>query len=305
MPLTTRSTTIEGEGRVRADVVVRHLSESSHRQVRGMFDNACVTINDAPCDSGSTMVKAGDVVTINYEPDRRYPEKKKRWDDRTFTIAYEDEHLIVVDKAAGTLTVPTDKRESNTLVDRVSLCISHSKRAKEAWVVHRLDRDVSGLLVFGKHRKLADVLIDQFKEKKPQRTYTAIVAGCMQGDEGTFHSHLGTGKNLDRFVTGEGKDTELAITHYKILDRLRDTTLLELTMETGCRNQIRVHLAHAGFPVLGDRRYKPKQAAHPRWIRKRIALHAKTLGFDHPLTGEPLLLESPLPPAMAKFLKKN
>ena len=93
------------------------------------------------------MVKAGDVVTVNYEPDRRYSEKKKRWDDRTFTIAYEDEHLIVVDKAAGTLTVPTDKRESNTLVDRVSMCISHSKRAKEAWVVHRLDRDVSGLLV--------------------------------------------------------------------------------------------------------------------------------------------------------------
>ncbi|MFK7817382.1 MAG: RluA family pseudouridine synthase [Planctomycetaceae bacterium] len=305
MPLTTRSTTIEGEGRVRADVVVRHLSGASHRQVRGMFDNGCVTINDAPCDSGATPVKSGDVVVVNYEPERKYREKKKRWDDRTFTIAYEDDDLIVVDKAAGTLTVPTDANESNTLVDRVSICISHSKRDKEAWLVHRLDRDVSGLLVFGKHKKIADLLIDQFKERKPERRYAAIVAGQMTSAEGTFRSHLATGKNLDRFVTGESADTELAITHYKVLDRLSDTTLIELKLETGRRHQIRVQLSHNGFPVLGDRRYKSKLAAHPKWLRKRIALHAKTLGFDHPLTGKPLRLESPLPPAMAKFLAKN
>lgn len=305
MPLTTRTTTIEGEGRIRADLVVRHLSGSSHRRVRGMFDHGCVTINDAPCASGATTLKAGDVVVVNYDPEQKYRESKKRWDDRTFTIAYEDDDLIVVDKAAGTLTVPTDRNEPNTLIDRVSICISHSKRAREAWLVHRLDRDVSGLLVFGKHKKIADLLIDQFKARKPERLYAAIVAGQMTNAEGTFRSHLGTGKNLDRFVTGESADTELAITHYKILDQLSDTTLIELKLETGRRHQIRVHLSHNGFPVLGDRRYKPKLAAHPRWLRKRIALHAKTLGFDHPLTGELLRLESPLPAAMAKFLAKN
>lgn len=305
MALTTRSTTIEGDGRCRVDIVVRELSQASHSRVRGMFDHGCVTVNDAPCASGADTVKAGDVVTVSFDPVRRYQAKKKRWDDRTFTIAFEDEHLIVVDKAAGTLTVPTDKRESNTLIDRVSICISHSKRAKEAWVVHRLDRDVSGLLVFGKHKGIADLLIEQFRHRKPERVYTAIVAGVMTSDEGSFRSYLGTARNRDRFVTRESVDGEVAVTHYRVLERLTDTTLVELEMETASRGQIRVQLAHAGFPVLGDPRYKSKQATHPRWVRKRIALHARTLGFDHPLTNKPIKIESTLPSAFQKFLAKN
>jgi 23S rRNA pseudouridine1911/1915/1917 synthase len=160
---------------------------------------------------------------------------------------------------------------------------------------------VSGLLVFGKQKPIADRLIEQFKQRKPQRVYTAIVSGLMSSDEGTFDSHLATGKNLDRYIARPSRKTEVAITHYRVLRRMSDTTLVEATLETGKRHQIRVHFADAGHPVLGDPRYKTKQAMHPRWSRKRIALHAKSLGFEHPVSGESMKFASPLPWAIEKF----
>ena len=305
MAMTTISTTIDADNAGRVDLVVRQLSGSSRSQVRGMVDHGCVSINGAPCATTAAPVGAGDCVSICYDPIQRYHEKKKRWSDRTFNVSFEDDHLIVVDKAAGTLTVPTDRNEKNTLVERVSVYLSHSRRKRQAWVVHRLDRDVSGLVVFGKHEPIADRLIEQFKQRKPQRFYAAIVAGVMSSDSGTFHSHLATGKNLDRYATRPSRKTEAAITHYRVLRRMSDTTLVEATLETGKRNQIRVHFADAGHPVLGDPRYGTEQAMHPRWIRKRIALHAKSLGFEHPVTGKAMMFESPLPSALEKFLAKS
>ncbi len=302
MTMTTLSTTVDADNAGRVDLVVRELSELSRSQVRGLVDHGCVTINGSPCKSIAVTVTAGDVISILYDPAQRYREKKKRWDDRTFHVSFEDDHLIVVDKSAGSLTVPTDRQETNTLVDRVSVYLNHSRRKRQAWLVHRLDREVSGLLVFGKQELIAGELIAQFKRRKPKRLYTAIVAGVIPSDEGTFRSHLATGKNLDRYVAPPSRNTETAITHYRVLRRMEDTTLVEASLETGKRNQIRVQFADAGHPVLGDPRYKTKQAMHPRWIRKRIALHAQSLSFEHPVSGETMTFESPLPSAIEKFL---
>jgi 23S rRNA pseudouridine1911/1915/1917 synthase len=306
MAMTQLSTTVDADNAGRVDQVVRALSESSHSQARGMIGQGCVSINGIGCSSIDKAVTVGDVVSLRYDPTQRYREKKiKRWDDRTFSILFEDEHLIVVDKAAGTLTVPTDDGEPNTLVERVSAYLSHSRGRRGAWLVHRLDRDVSGLLVFGKQEEVAELLIEQFKQRKPQRVYTAIVAGLIAADEGTFESDLATGKNLDRFATRPSKKTQNAITHYRVIGRMADATHVEVRLETGRRNQIRVHFADAGHPVLGDPRYGVKLSMHPKWKRKRIALHAGSLGFDHPMSEEPLKFESPLPRAIAKFLAAN
>jgi 23S rRNA pseudouridine1911/1915/1917 synthase len=302
MAMTTLSTTIDGNNAGRVDVVVRLLSESSHSQVRGMLDSGCVSINSTIILSGATTVVVGDLVSIRFDPTQGYREKKKCWDDRTFTVSFEDDHLIVVDKSAGTLTVPTARNERNTLVDRVSIYLGHSRSKREACLVHRLDRDVSGLVIFGKHKQVATRLIEQFKQQKPSRVYAAIVAGVVSTDKGSFHSHLATGKSLERYVTRPSPTTELAITHYRVIRRMSDTTLVEVTLETGKRNQIRVQFANAEHPVLGDPRYKTELAMHPRWIRKRIALHAKSLGFEHPISGDAMQIESPLPSAIEKFL---
>jgi len=302
MALTTASLTVESSQAGRVDIVVQQLTSVSRGQVRGLVDHECVTINGKPCKAIASQVVQGDVVAVRYDPSQRYREKKKHWDDRTFTVLFEDDDLIVVDKSAGVLTVPTDWHEKNTLVDRVSLYLSHSKKKREACLVHRLDREVSGVLVFGKTEAVAEALIQQFRERKPQRLYTAIVAGLVSKDEGSFDDHLATGKNLDRYVTRQSRNTEMAITHYRVLRRMADTTLVEARLETGKRNQIRVQFASAGHPVLGDPRYKKDEAKHPRWIRQRIALHARTLGFVHPGTGEPVAFEAPSPSAIEKFL---
>jgi 23S rRNA pseudouridine1911/1915/1917 synthase len=181
MAMTTLSTTIDGNSAGRVDVVVRQLSESSHSQVRGMVDHGCVSINGAMCQSGATTVVVGDLVSIRFDRTQRYREKKKCWDDRTFTVSFEDDHLIVVDKSAGTLTVPTDSNERNTLVDRVSIYLSHSRSKREAWLVHRLDRDVSGLVIFGKHEQVATRLIEQFKQRVPQYMLRHKVKSGMTG----------------------------------------------------------------------------------------------------------------------------
>ena len=305
MAMTTLSTTIDADNAGRVDLVVRQLSGFSRSQVRGMVDHGCVSINGAPCAIIATPVAAGDFVSIRFDPTQRYHEKKKRWDDRTFKISFEDDHLIVVDKSAGSLTVPTDRNEKNTLVERVSVYLNHLRRKRQAWVVQRLDREVSGLLVFAKDELVADRLVEQFKQRTPKREYMAIVAGVMCRDDGTFHSHLATAKNLDRFVARPSRKTEVAITHYHVVSRMSDTTLVKAALETGKRNQIRVQFADAGHPVLGDPRYKTKQAMHPRWIRKRIALHATSLGFEHPVSGEAMTFESPLPSTFERFLARS
>jgi 23S rRNA pseudouridine1911/1915/1917 synthase len=303
MPIQNLSTKVDAHQSGRCDLVVQTLTSLSRSKIRGLFDQGCVHVNGRVCADIGHPVGEGDLVTIEFDPNQGYKPAKKTWDDRTFSLVYEDDYFVVVDKAAGVLTVPTDHGEKNTLVERVSHYISYSRRKRLASLVHRLDREVSGLLVMAKNDAVAARLIEQFKERKPERAYVAIVAGLLQKDSATIRTHLGTRKNLDRYSAPESVDTELAITHYQVTRRLVDTTLLEVHLETGRRNQIRVHLAELGHPVLGDPRYGGDLSDHPKWIRQRMALHASTLGFVHPVTGEPVSFESPLPAAMAKFLR--
>jgi 23S rRNA pseudouridine1911/1915/1917 synthase len=133
----------------------------------------------------------------------------------------------------------------------------------------------------------------------------AITAGVLDQDEGTFESLLATDRDLNRFSTEDAEIGQRAVTHFRVMKRLTDATLVRVWLETGRRNQIRVHFAEAGHPVLGDPRYEPRRAAHPRWRSKRLALHARQLGFDHPVTGKHLRFVSPLPVEMERFLRQG
>jgi 23S rRNA pseudouridine1911/1915/1917 synthase len=305
MPLTTKTARVTLELAGRADRVVQSLTNLSHSKMRGLFDHGCVTVNGQPCDHGGHRVKPGDEVTIRYDPHQGYREKKKPWTDRAFRIVYEDDHIIVVNKSAGVLTVATDLGEPNSLADRVSHYLKSTSRQREAFVAHRLDRGVSGLLVFAKSPAMLARLQEQFKLRKPERRYIAIVAGILKSPAGTFRSYLDTGDNLDRFATPDDEKGQLAITHYRVERELHDTTVVEVRLETGRRNQIRVHFADHGHPVLGDPRYGRKQSQHDRWRTGRLALHAISLGFEHPATGKPISFESPLPKSMRLFIEKR
>jgi 23S rRNA pseudouridine1911/1915/1917 synthase len=286
----------------RADRVVQALTGLPRRQICGLFDQGCVSVNGQPCAQTFQRVQVGDVVSVRYDPHQRYHEAKKAWKDAAFTIEFEDESILVVNKAAGFLTVPTPKAESGTLIDRVSAYLSSRRRGDKAYIVHRLDRGVSGLLVFGKSQAIATKLRDQFEQRKPQREYLAIVAGKLTTKQGTFRSHLATAGNLDRYSTPHAAQGQLAITHYRVDRVLPGATIVRVRLETGRRNQIRVHFAEAGHPVLGELRYHPEAAGHPAWNERRLALHAASLGFDHPVTGKPVTFESQVPAPMSRFI---
>jgi 23S rRNA pseudouridine1911/1915/1917 synthase len=248
---------------------------------------------------------AGDRVEIRFEAQRRYSPRPKARPNRGFVIVYEDRDLLVVEKAPELLTVPTERNERFTLVERVSEYVRRTGRAPGVFPVHRLDRGVSGLLVFAKLREIEDRLRDQFAARKPERQYIAIVAGHLTTAKGEFRSYLATDKALNRYSTDDREIGQLAVTHYQVLEHLADTTLVVVWLETGRRNQIRVHFAEAGHPVLGDPRYKVAAARHRDWPYERIALHAQTLGFEHPVTGEPMLFDSRLPAEMVQFVNQS
>lgn len=302
MAIISKSTVVDPSQIGRVDRIVQVLTAVSRSQLRGMFDQGCVTVNAKPCLDAACRVAAGDEVVVRYDPDQRYHEKKKPWREQAFSIVFEDRYLIVVDKAANVLSVPTDNAETNTAVDRVSEYLQHNWGIPEAFVVHRLDRGVSGLIMFAKTLDTAKRLHAMFREHKPLRKYIAIVRGILNPQVGTFQSRLATAQNLDRYSTNEPEEGELAITHYRVVKQLPDVAVVEVWLKTGRRNQIRVHFAEAGHSILGDDRYGRERLTRTAWTEHRLALHAACLEFTHPHTGQALAFESRLPAPMNRIL---
>jgi 23S rRNA pseudouridine1911/1915/1917 synthase len=306
MPVTRKQYQVVAESPAvggRVDRVIQTLSGLSRAQVVGLFDHGCVTVNGTPCDVPGQPVAVGDLVELAYYPGQRYHAAPKGKRPPGFGIIYEDRQLIVVDKPASMLTVPAHPGEAFTLVDRLSDYLRRCGGARQAFTVHRLDRGVSGLLVFGKTAEWASRIRAQFAEHKPERLYFALVAGRVASNQGTWASRLTTDRSLRRHSTDDEEDDgEHAVTHFAIEQRWADASLARIWLETGRRNQIRVHFAEAGHPVIGDDRYRPRLAAHPRWPFGRLALHARALGLTHPATGEPLRWESPLPMEFDRFI---
>ncbi len=289
----------------RVDKIVQALTGRSRSQVRGLVDHGCVTINGAPCESDFEPVVAGDEVAVAYNPHQNYPEKPRARSDKPFKLLYEDDELLVVEKPARMLTVPTPKRETDTLVHHLQRYVSLGRRKLgRVEIVHRLDRGVSGVLVFAKSAKIAETLREQFAAHKPEREYVALVAGVMEKDHGTFDKNLVTDdETIHRSVAEKPGQGERAVTHYEVERRLPGATLVRVRLETGRRNQIRVHFADAGHPVLGDPRYGGEKAQHRRWVVPRMALHAATLAFTHPVTGKKMRFEAPVPKEILAFTR--
>lgn len=287
----------------RLDALVAQVCGVSRAIARGMFDNGCVQLGGKPATECAQAASAGAQLTVRFDPQTRYREKTRPRPSAGFRIAFEDAHLIVVEKEAGLLTVPTNRHEQNTLVHHIARYLSGSQRITHlAHIVHRLDRDTSGLLVFAKSAEIASALKDQFAAHKPDREYAAIVASTLREDHGTFRSFLATDEDLDQYSTATPGEGKLAVTHYQVRERLRGATFVRVRLETGRRNQIRVHFSEQGHPILGDVRYRPEQARHPLWPANRLALHALTLGLIHPLTGKPVTCTSELPAVFSKFV---
>lgn len=212
-------------------------------------------------------------------------------------ILHEDRDLIVVDKPAGLLTISTDRVKSRTayfiLTDYVRNGVAKSRN--RIFIVHRLDRETSGILIFAKNEAAKFRLQSQWQETK--KTYLAVVHGRCKKRAETITTYLAENRALGVYTTHDTRKGKLAHTAYKVLKQTKHFSLLEVDLLTGRKHQIRVHLAAIGHPVVGDPRY-----GRERNSRSRLALHAKSISFAHPFTGAPLNFDTKAPPHFAALV---
>jgi len=212
------------------------------------------------------------------------------------TILHEDADVIVVLKANGLLTVATERDRETTAQAYLNAYLGAKRREERIHVVHRLDRETSGVLVFAKNFHAREQLKEQFAAHSVDRVYVAVVEGTVEPPAGTIRSHLFERPDL-KMVSVEPRDgAKLAVTHYRTLQANDRYALLEVTLETGRKNQIRAHLSEAGHPVIGDRMYGA--VSNPI---DRLGLHARLLGFVHPTTGKKISFSVPLPSSFGQL----
>ncbi|WP_243303498.1 RluA family pseudouridine synthase [Geothrix oryzisoli] len=284
----------------------------SHRQAKGFIDGRCVTVNGETAEKHGLRLNAGDTVKVAFDPERTYdvmpPTKKLQ--SGPFETLWEDNHLLFVFKPAGLLTVPAEQGGEPSLAEAITE--SYRRRGFKRFnlfIVHRLDRFTSGVLVFAKTPEALHGLKKHFELHRLQRVYFAVLVGELPENSGTLAGHLiEHAKSLKMSVAkvrkgpGGGKrmpaGAKEAVTHYRVIERLPGHTVVEVRLETGRRNQIRVQFADRGFPLLGDQVYGTESP-----LLDRQALHAELLGFKHPVTEEQVTVTAPMPADMEAALK--
>ncbi|OYW76686.1 MAG: hypothetical protein B7Z37_07745 [Verrucomicrobia bacterium 12-59-8] len=251
-----------------------------------------VRVNDHAVTRHDHKLKPGDKITIKVE---RAPRADVKPMPAGLSIVYEDEAIIVLNKGAGWLTVATDSGNGRTAYAALTDHVRGTDVRNRVWIVHRLDRDTSGLIVFAKTEPFKRIL--QQNWHRFDKTYLAIAEGVIKRDSGTLRCHLNEEFSLRVRSVPPDEDTREAITHFKVLKRTHHTTLVELKLETGRRHQIRVHLSDMGHPIVGDKPYGA--TTDPA---RRLGLHSSELHFIHPDTEEKMDFVLPLPDALAKLI---
>jgi 23S rRNA pseudouridine1911/1915/1917 synthase len=218
-------------------------------------------------------------------------------------IVYEDPAIVVVDKPAGLLTVPLPRRERAPSVARLIEERFRSHRARQAFPVHRIDRDTSGLVVFARSARAQEALKQQFIQHLPERVYWAIVYGHVTPDAGRWRDRLVWDQKALMQKTASARDPRAteAVSAYRVIESFVTASLIEIRLETGKRNQIRIQAARRGHPLVGERQYAKPDAANAIAF-PRQALHAHRLAFRHPSDARALSFESPLPRDLGRLI---
>jgi 23S rRNA pseudouridine1911/1915/1917 synthase len=286
--------------------LLQHHLQIPRAQIPLLLEQGCVSVNGRIRRQGFQTLEVGDAVAVDVIPNAvQAPRKSSKSKEvrRVIEFLHDDESIVVVNKPANLLTVPTRHREAHTLLSLAEKRLQKQQPGLRLFCVHRLDRGVSGVLVFAKSLEVAEELRNQFADRKPERRYIALVVGVPRIANDTLRNYLATDENLNRYMVAKPEQGELAITHYRTKQAWQDAALLEIELETGRRNQIRVQLAEIGHPIVGDPRYRARQAMHWAWPHERIGLHAERLGFKHPTTHEPMLFETTWPQEFRDFLR--
>ena len=303
----------QGQTPLRIDkFLAEHMQHSSRNRIQTAADAGFIHVNGKPVKS-NYKVRAGDVITLML--DRPRHDNTIVAEDIPLNIVYEDDVLMVVDKPAGLVVHPGAGNFHGTLINAVAWHLrdmqSFDPNDPEVGLVHRIDKDTSGLLVVAKTPDAKTNLGKQFFNKTTHRSYNALVWGNFTEEEGRIEGNIGRDPKDRLRMAVFPPDSEIgksAVTHYRVLERFGYVTLVECILETGRTHQIRAHMKHIGHPLFADERYGgteilrgTRSASYKAFIQNcfklcgRQALHARTLGFEHPLTGQQMDFNSELP----------
>lgn len=265
------------------------MPEKSRNTVKGILSRGQVTINDKSSTQFNDALQLGDIVKVHA---RVATESVKLSGIR---IVHEDDDILVIEKEAGLLTIASKHEKHVTAYRQLMDYTKTVHPNNRIFIVHRLDRDTSGLMIFAKSKEVQQKLQSNWHEIVPERAYTALVEGAVRKD-GTITSWLKENKAFIVYSSPRPNDGQKAVTHYKVLKKNRQNSLLEVHLETGRKNQIRVHMQDLRHPIVGDKKY----GAKTRPIG-RLGLHAHRIAFTHPTTDEFLTFESKIPTSFTKI----
>lgn len=289
-PFTPKSTLKQNTLRVKEPIELMaflqiHFSGKSRSGLKLMLSNKLVCVNGTPVTKFNYLLQQGDAVTVNsgkvvYE--LKHPKVK---------IVFEDEYLIVIDKSEGLLAVATDEKKNETTA---FLILANYLKKKDPhnrlFIVHRIDRETSGLLMFAKTKEVQLQLQENWHKSITERVYMAVVEGLVEKEEDTIVSYLRESKAYKIHSSRTESEGVEAITHYRVIRRSAQYSLLKVELETGRKNQIRVHMQEIGHPIIGDKKYGADVSPIGR-----VGLHARVLAFIHPVTNEPLRFDTVIP----------
>jgi 23S rRNA pseudouridine1911/1915/1917 synthase len=275
--------------------LLKNANGRSRTTLKSFLAHRQVFVNGRCTTQFNHLLQPGDRVNIGKGPGiKEIPALPK------LKIVYEDEHLLVINKESGLLSIATEKEKVMTAYSILSRYVKSLNPNNKIFVVHRLDREASGLMLFAKNQLVQESLQHSWQEAVHERSYAVLVEGCPEQDEGRIESWLKENKNLVMYSSRTPGDGQQAISHFRVLKKSHDYSVLEVSLETGRKNQIRVHMHDLGHPIAGDKKYGAR--SNPL---QRLGLHARVLHFLHPVTGEEKRFETPVPAEFLRCLKEG
>lgn len=259
------------------------LKGQSRNSIKSLLTNHRVAVDGAPISQYNFKLYPGDIVIITKSPIR----KKTR---SNLPILFENDEMVVINKPSGLLSIASDKEKGSTAYRMMTDYVQQKDKHNRVFVVHRLDEDTSGVLMFAKNVNLQQALQDNWNNIVSKRGYYAIVEGHLKEKSGTIKSYLKKNSQNMMYSSKKPGDGQLAITHYKVLQEIDGYSLLDVNIDSGRKNQIRVHLGDLGHNVIGDDKY-----GNPSNPIKRLGLHAYELDFTHPISKKKLKFTAPVP----------
>ncbi len=270
--------------------LIEQLPHKNRDNIKTMLKKRQVIVDGKAVSQFNFLLKPGQIVELSTSP---APKARQM---NGITIVHEDNDLIIVNKKAGLLSMATAKEKRQTVYSILSDYVKEKNRGNKIFIVHRLDRETSGLMMFAKNEEMQGLLQESWEKTIYERTYLAVIDGQLAEPQGKITSYLFESSAYIVYSRQSPDRGELAITHYKTVKSNENYSLLKVNLETGRKNQIRVHLQDLGHPVIGDKKYGSN--SNPIG---RLGLHAQVLAFTHPITGKKVRFETSIPSSFLKL----